>query len=200
MPFPHKSTGLVRRRRCQVKPVQKFECCLAAIGRDQVESGHEADIARRPSLTHHVTSLPSIDALRKDHSRFDRHSHAPIINKTEITWVEAVFIIVSSFRVARPLMNDLLFYRPSWKSGRWQARDEREECHADTTRLYRLCVLHDLLDFAVRGHRCIGGGRRAPAVTPGVTRKILSQTDGPRRRELARQSGALPAGTLRAWI
>ena len=37
-------------------------------GRDRVESGHEADIARRPSLTHSVISRPSIAALRKVHS------------------------------------------------------------------------------------------------------------------------------------
>ena len=33
-------------------------------GGDQVESGHEADIARRPSLTLSVVSPPSIVALR----------------------------------------------------------------------------------------------------------------------------------------
>jgi quercetin dioxygenase-like cupin family protein len=50
--------------------------------------------------------------------------------------------------------------------------------YAHTTRLCRFCLLRDLRGYGLCRHRGVGAGG-AGGRTPGVTRKILSKTDGP---------------------
>jgi quercetin dioxygenase-like cupin family protein len=69
---------------------------------------------------------------------------------------------------------------PARKSGRWQSGSDREGHYADTTKLCWFCVLRNLRGHGVRCERCVGRRRCfAPPVTPGLTRKMLSQMDGP---------------------
>ena len=61
----------------------------------------------------------------------------------------------------------------------WSLRKETlGGCHAKSTSLYRCCGLRDLRASRVCCDRRGGAGRPDPT-TPGVTRKLLSETDGP---------------------
>ena len=60
-----------------------------------------------------------------------------------------------------------------------QSGFDKEGHHAETTRLRGFCVLRNLRGHWISCERRVSSRKRSASVTPGLTRKMLSQMDGP---------------------